>query len=55
MNKEARLRRSQSCTTPAADVEEEGGYDRFGPLSRTKSLPKSRTGPKDKENAEHRH
>ena len=57
MNKEARLRRSQSCTTPAADIEGEGGsgYDRFGQLSRTKSLPKSRTVSKDKENDEHRH
>ena len=44
MNRNARLRRSQSCTTPAAaaDTNEEavdGGYDRFG--ARPVSVPKS--------------
>ena len=36
MNRNARLRRSQSCTTPSAtaDTNEavDGGYDRFGTL-----------------------
>ena len=45
MNRNARLRRSQSCTTPAAaaDTNEavDGGYDRFG-KQRHASAPKSR-------------
>ena len=46
MNRNARLRRSQSCTTPsaAADTNEavDGGYDRFG--NRPASVPKAKSG-----------
>ena len=53
MNRKARLRRSQSCTTPSAaadtNAEVDGGYGRFG--TRPASVPKSvaASEPSDKE------